>query len=350
MSAVDVAGVGAVTSLGLTAPQSCAAFRAGIRGLNDVFHPLLPAEPVIGGRVPASLDLRRTYSEWLVSLSVRAIAEALKDFQYVDETVLLVNMREDIRNHPELTESAVDTILAEIQQKLGVRFLAAQSVRGGRAGALLALQQAREILMSGTAKYCCVGGVDSLVNDHDIQYFRRKFRLKDAGQPWGLMPSEGAGFVLLTPLDGGIPPLARIRGIGISRVASLEEDAEASNGVGLRAAFEAALRDAGVNESDIEFTITDQNGERLRSIEYVIAETRTFRSIRERMPNWSFCQSAGDTWSAAGAMSIILATIAYQRGYAPGQLAICSGSSDDGTRAACVIGGIMQAGKPDTRS
>ena len=72
-----IAGAGAVTPAGLTAPQTCAAIRAGLSAFEEYVRPEPFRRVQIVARIPAHWRLRRTEGEWLVNMAARAIAEAL---------------------------------------------------------------------------------------------------------------------------------------------------------------------------------------------------------------------------------------------------------------------------------
>lgn len=336
MTPLDILRVGAVTPVGLSAPSTCAAFRAGMKALKSVYYPTFPAEPIVGGKVPGSIRLRRTYTEWLVSLATRALAESVHAFEYPDRTALLLNLPEAERRHPELSGDYAGAILAAVQQRLGIQFHIAEATCGGHSGVLAALLRGRQLLDAGAVSFCCIGGVDSLVNAHDINRLQAASRLKDEHHPMGVMPSEGAAFFLVASAGGYCRALARIVGVGVATA-----NGGVSSAPARRDAFERALRDAAVHESKVAFVVTDFTGERARAIDYMIAEMRTFRTIRQSMPQWTFVESVGDTRAAAGALTVVLAASAHANGYAPGLVGICAASSDTGSHAACVIQKII---------
>ena len=170
------------------------------------------------------------------------------------------------------------------------------------------------------------------MNADDIRRLRAQSRLKDEDHPMGVMPGEAAAFVLVAPAGLYPQPLSRILGLGVATDEGVPPRAS-----GLQEAIERALRDAGVHEAEVAFTVTDNTGERARAIDYMIAEMRTFRTTRASMPHWTFSEAAGDTGAAAGAIAVVLASMAHAKGYSPGPLAVCAASSDAGTHAACVI-------------
>ncbi len=217
MIPLDILSVGAVTPLGLSAPPTCAAFRAGLKALAEVFYRTFPAAPVIGGRVPASVRLRRTYADWLTNLATRSLAEAISGLAELPEMALILNLPEPARKHPALRFGYQDAILAKLQERVAVSFPIAEVLCGEGAGTLSAIRRAGELLVSNAARYCCIVGVDSLVNSHDIAGLEAAFRLKDVDRPMGIMPGEGAASFIVARGQGTHPGMARITGVGIAK-------------------------------------------------------------------------------------------------------------------------------------
>ena len=336
-NALDVLQCGAVTAVGLTAPQTCAAIRAGISAFQDVYYLAPPEEPIVGCHVPASKRLKRSAAEWLIHLGVRAIRECLQGQGQPERTALLVNLPEVHRDHPAFSEVTPEHLLSRIQESLGCRFATSQCLQEGHAGVFQALEGAREILRSGRAEFCCIGGIDSLLNGSDIERLRKSYRIHRPDNSWGLVPGEAAAFVLLALEGHTATHLARVKGIGISAEDDTILGPHFSQGRGLQRALSLALKDAAVEESTIALRISDANGERYRALESVMAETRFYRSRREHFPCWYFVPSVGDVWAAAGSLALVVACMAMVKGYAPGSFAMCEGSSDTGLRGACLI-------------
>jgi 3-oxoacyl-(acyl-carrier-protein) synthase len=109
-------------------------------------------------------------------------------------------------------------------------------------------------------------------------------------------------------------------------------------GKGLQRALEATIRDADVPESRIDFRVSDQNGEVYHTMESTLALSRFYRKHREECPLWLPAASVGEIGAAVGPLLVMMASIAMEKGYAPGALAMCEASSDEGLRAGCLVG------------
>lgn len=337
-----IIGLGAVTAVGLTAPQTCAAIRAGISGFRDAVWGDPLEEPQIGAVVPARSALKFPSICWLTNLATRAIQECL-EYRESDtkDTALLLAIPESFREHPALVGFSEQSLLATIEKKLKRKFHPASAVlREGHATALRAIVTARDLLSKNTARYCIVGGVDSLINENDYRRLKKANRLQGSENSQGLVPGEGAAFILITLPNKSLKsrPFAQILGVG----SAIEEDSvlgeRYSVGNGLRNALAKAIAEAAIPEENIGFLISDMNGERYRAWESAICHARFYRTRRERLNTWYPAASVGDIGAASGALLVVVGAMAIARGYTPGQIAMCEGASEEGVRAACLIG------------
>jgi 3-oxoacyl-(acyl-carrier-protein) synthase len=211
----------------------------------------------------------------------------------------------------------------------------------GNASFFLALKQAQKLLAENRSKFCLVGGVDSLLNHADIKRFGDSYRLISDEVAQGFVPGEGAAFIAVTRADGtGSSP--RIKGVGLDREdneRTVLTDATAE-GKGLEAALHAALSDARLQESIVEFRVSDLNGEMYRGQESMLALFRVYRTHRSQFPQIYPASCIGETGAAAGAFLAVVAATALIKGYAPGRVAMCEASSDAGLRGACIVSGL----------
>jgi 3-oxoacyl-[acyl-carrier-protein] synthase-1 len=349
-----IARCAAVSAVGLTAAQTCAAFRANLSGFGDALHVLGREQPIVGAEVPAEPRLRRSAAGWLVSLALRALRECLGGIRRgeLSRTAMILSVPDPYRNHPATAAGTGADLQDEIERRLDARFsLRSQTIGDGHGAAIRGLLLARELFNDADIEQCVVGGVDSLLNAADVNRLIAADRLHDEHHAQGVIPGEGAAFVLLTrrPRSDGAS-LAQIRGVATASEADTVLGSRRSNGVGLRAALEAALRDARQTESAVSFRVSDMNGERYRAWESLMSATRFYRSRRERLPVWYPAASLGDTGAASAAMGLVAAAWGISRGYAPGPFCMCEASSDEGLRAACVLSPAPGAPQPPFRA
>jgi 3-oxoacyl-[acyl-carrier-protein] synthase-1 len=338
MPPVIITGMGAVTAVGLTAPQTCAAIRARIAGFRQLGLIAPPHAPVVSAAIPAHLHLKATPQAWLANMAVRAIRECL-DGHEIDygNTALLLAFPDAYREH-DGTRNARELFTA-IQNRLRASFHPASAAfEEGRAGAFTAVSVARRLLQQETVEQCIVGGVDSLVNNSDALRLAAAGRLHEPGNPQGTIPGEGAACLLLTARTSRRAGIAQIFGCGLDHEPDTAVGERYAVGQGLRAALTAAVRDAQCQENEIEFRVSDMNGERYYAWDSTLGSSRFYRTRREQFTVWYPASCAGDTGAAAGALDMVVAANAIARGFAPGPLGMCEGGSDEGTRGACVVG------------
>ncbi|PAQ10963.1 hypothetical protein [Mesorhizobium temperatum] len=335
-----VAGGGAVTAAGLNARQTLAAIRASL----SAFEEMTLAEPFgalqIVARIPTHHRLRRTDGEWLVNMAARATNEALGTGTSASEaTAILLTPPESFRKHPAYHDIAPPEFLAAVIRATGQRFHAAsRATDGGAAATIGLLERALEIMDQQGAEQVLLGGVDSLVNDTDLARLGQAGRLKGEENAQGLVPGEAAAFVRLTRNPEGKAHVhAAIHGFGLAQ----EQDSVLSDRYSQGRALLGALRDAvngsGPSEPDIDFVVSNGNGERYSGWEQLIARPRFYRTRRETLPTAYPAMTTGDIGAAGGALALMLAADSFLQDYAPGKTAICELASENGLRAAAVI-------------
>jgi 3-oxoacyl-[acyl-carrier-protein] synthase-1 len=335
-----IVSCGAVTAVGLSAAQSCAAIRARVAAFKREACLPPPVPPLAVARVPAVLRLKRTPAEWLLNLAELALRDCLGPVRAPRRRVALVLALPDAhREHPALRKAPPARFLQQLLARLQLPADGPSAVlQEGHAAGLRSVAIARELLASGEVDACIVGGVDSLLESTDLQRLSAAGRLHEAANPQGVVPGEGAAFVVLQRGSAlQEPALAQVLGLGAAMEADTILGERFSVGAGLLAAMRGALADAGVGEPSLGFRVSDLNGERYRAWEALLASTRFYRTRREHMPVWQAAACVGDTGAAAGALMLVTAAVGFSRGYAPAPLAMCEASSDSGLRAACVL-------------
>ena len=348
MPPVTLIGTGAVTAVGLTASQSCAAIRAGLSAFSEVMLFAPPREPVLGASVPARAHLKSPPARWLGSMAARAIREAIGDRELdLSRTALFLALADAYRQHAAV-EGDPSAVLRAIQRRFQSTFHSSSMIiQRGRAGAFEALAAARVLLERGVVTHCLVGGVDSLVNGADAQRLSTAGRLHDFDNPQGTIPGEGAAFWLLaSEREAGV---AQLLGVGLDQEVDSALGERYAVGQGLRSALTAAARNADCDETLVNFRVSDMNGERYHAWDSTLGASRFYRAPRPELPVWYPASCTGDIGAAAGALSVIFAANAITRGYASGPIAMCEASSDDGLRAACLVAPVPGSPLPPFR-
>jgi 3-oxoacyl-[acyl-carrier-protein] synthase-1 len=317
---LELLASGAVTAVGLTAAQTCAAVRAGIKRNAPIEAQILAhQEPRIGARVSADPRLRSDDAQWLLNLAARALRECEMNSPTPapGETALLYLVPEQHRAHP-LSQTGDSELLVRLELLVDRRFGPSSRVlRGGAAACVEALGLARELIDGGAAARCLIGGADSLLRRVDLDALGRDNRLLSATQSQGLVPSEGAAFMLVGRAQPNAAQHgARIRGLGIGYERHTVLGSESSVGEAFSSALTTAIADAGVSESEIDFVAGNYNGERYDAWETSHANARSYRTRRERLPVMWPAASVGEIGVAGGVLALIVAAAAIEGEYA----------------------------------
>ena len=337
---------GTLTAVGLTTAQTCAAIRAGITGFAEsgFFFRTVELEEVIAATVP--LRPKPTKGKAfgrLVAMATVALRECISDCP-VDPSrlALLLGVRESYRRDQD-GDWDEQMLTDAISRELNVTFHPSSRCNpDGNAASIRAIVEARSLLETGAVDGCVIGGVDSFLNELDIDRLEAAYRLNREGED-GMIPGEGAAFLLVTAEEfaRGRPVLGRILGFGIADEnpdTVLISDGHPT-GRGLQQALTKASDDAGLPESAIDWRVSDLNGERYRTIDNLLAVSRFYRSPREIPDIWHPAECVGEIGAAIGALLITVSLTALENGYAPGDIAMCEASSDAGLRAACLVSG-----------
>jgi len=332
---------GMVCPVGLNAEAACAAMRAGIAGFDELPYRDNAGEVIIGAAVP-NLDPELSREERLIQMLEPAIRECITGVNpdQLARIPLLVGLAE-----PELSgggTSLADTIVPTIERRLGVRFLevGSHTIPTGRTSAFEAFRDARELMQSQRIEACLVCGVDSYVNARSLYWLDRHLRLKNEQNSDGVIPGEAAAAVILRnqPDSKSVAPV-RLIGLGFAtEEATVTTEEPPLLGLGLTEASSAALAEASIQMNDIAFRLSDVTGESYGFREQALVVTKLLRIHREDgFPLWHCVENIGDTGAAAGIIQLIVSIYAFQKGYAPGEIAMCFTSANSGRRAAALL-------------
>lgn len=312
-----------------------------------------PSDPVVCATVPARAALKDSPARWLTNLARRALEECWAGRTAGSETAVLLALPEAHRVTSAWRRDpgvALEAIARAWRRDIHP---ASASFQSGSAGAIEMLITARQLLQSGAVRHCLVGAVDTLVTPAEVVRLQAAGRLQDgAANPQGLIPGEGAAFVLLG-LRGQGPTatsLAEILGLGVAQEDDTVLSDRYSRGLAARQALAIAMSESGRDEANVDLRVSDMNGERYRAWESMLSTTRFYRTRREHLPTWYPARSVGDIGAAAGMLGLVVAVIGMARGYAPGPTAMCESSSEAGLRGACVVSSGHGAPVPPFRS
>jgi 3-oxoacyl-[acyl-carrier-protein] synthase I len=340
-----VHGVGLVTAVGLSAPASCAAFRAKISNPTETRFIDGAGQWIMAHQVELEQPWRGMAK--LARMAARAIDEAMRGVprtQWAQVPMVLCVAEAD---RPGRLDGLDAQLAPMIQDLLGsnVRFDPARSalVAHGRVGLAVALNGARRLLAEPQVPHVLVVAADSLITWPTLGPLEREGRLLTERNSNGFMPGEAAGAVLIGRAGSVGPSTAEtggelsIAGLGFAREAAHIASDEPLRGEGLASAIRAALEDAGLAMHDIDYRIADISGEHYYFKEAALALSRTLRQRKEDFDLWHPAECTGEVGAASGASVVALAQAACAKGYALGPRVLAHWANDNGQRAAAVL-------------
>ena len=323
---------GMVTALGLSAPATCTALRAGLTNPSETRFADAQGEWIMSYAVPLALRGRAK----LVAMAAAAIEECLEGMPREDwpKIALLLCVAE--RTRAGRCNGLEDTLLAEITQHLGADKFAAQSgvLPYGRVSCAVALRESRKLLQAGTVSAVLIVAVDSLISAATLSAFEKDGRLLTPQNSDGFIPGEGA-CALLIGAECSQPHLS-ISGLGFATETAFIGAEQPLRADGLTAAVSSALADAGCAMHDLDFRITDISGEHYYFKEAALVLLRTLRQRKEEFDFWHPAEGIGETGSVIGPALLAVASAAGKGGYAPGNAMLLHAANDSGERAAII--------------
>jgi 3-oxoacyl-[acyl-carrier-protein] synthase-1 len=324
-----------VTGVGLNAAATCAAVRCVIPNYVETRFIDKGGEWIIGSPVPLP-QLWRGRAK-LVQLLVPAIREclALVREERPERIPLLLCVAEMARPG---RLPGLNNLFNEVQGALGVRFHPeSRVIEQGRVGGARALALATKLIHDQRLPLCLVAGVDSLLLGATLAGYEARFRLLTSENSNGFIPGEAGASVLLGPAGRARGPELLCLGIGFGKEKAMIESEEPLRADGMVEAFRAVCADAGHTLDELDYRLTDLNGEQYLFKEAALALSRTMRKLKDRFELWHPANAIGEVGSAIVPCILGVALAAARKGYAPGNKVLCHFSGDDGDRAALIL-------------
>lgn len=358
-----VTGLGALTPVGLSAPATCSALRAGIARLIafedfEVTAVDAMSKPIPAGRVPTEwLRGGPKDEEWpgherfqapppapghvhvppgtvrLLELAGLAVREA------VAQAGLAAHAPRSTGFYLGVADGEDATALAkEVTAAAGLRCDAIRANAEGRAASLAALAHALRHLEADRVACAVVCGVDSLLRPEVLSRLDAAGRLKSASSRDGFLPGEAAACVVIETVasarERGARALARLASAAVSEEPTAGTD-EACRGEGLTHAVRGAL--AGRKAKGGWLVVCDLNGERYRMHEWALVNARLSHAAGGFPELWHPADCIGEVGAASGTLAAVWAATALDKGYAPQPRALLWSASDGPRRAAAAM-------------
>ena len=210
-------------------------------------------------------------------------------------------------------------------------------VFGDQAGFASLLLQAAGWLAAGRIRQCLVGGIGSYLDRYLLEALHGLRMLKVPSQPDGLIPGEGAAFLLVKLSDTHSDAGHSYPTVGAVALAAEPQDrfsGDPPRGRGLAQAVTAVLDVSSIPD----VLVGDLNGEASRASDWGHAFPALIgdHPALQYCPSWYPAASFGDTGAAAGPIGACFALHLLLRSRFTGR-ALLSLSTDSGTRSAVTI-------------
>jgi 3-oxoacyl-[acyl-carrier-protein] synthase-1 len=330
MNGLAIEACGMTTAIGLTAPAAAAAQRARLSNFEETHFISHDGKWMIGSEVPLDPPKRgRARLQALLEGPLRECYAALGGVDPKDVPVLLCLAEAD---RPGRLAGVDASLLHDTLHAIGQPVHADSTVIiYGRVVGIVALSDAREMMKKG-AKKVIIAGVDSYLLAQTMGFYDTEDRVLTETNSNGFPAAEGAGAVLLGR-DGAF----KLLGLGFGREQAHITSGEPMRADGLVAAMRGALGEASIDFSDVDYRVSDLNGEQYYFKEAALAMTRVLRTRRDQMDLWNPASEFGFTGAASMPLMLGLGLIAAQKRYAPGPTVIMQTSDDDGRRGTAIF-------------
>ncbi|AZO75761.1 MAG: beta-ketoacyl synthase [Mesorhizobium sp.] len=344
---IVVVGVGARTPLGFDAASSAAAVRAGISAIQD--HPYMIDR--FGERMKVTRDtgiaVTVTGPARAVEIAVSPAFDALRPLLAVRQAASVSLILSTGEARPGQPEGFAAQVNAKLRSQLAQHAIleGGGSTARGHAGGLLAIYHACKTLRDDKVEFCLAGGVDTYLEPETLEWLDENEQLHSEGNIYGFCPGEAAGFCLLTTLTTaqryGLRPLLEVVGASTANEENRIKTETVVLGEGLGAAFRFLFENAPIDP--VGRIICDMNGERYRGNEYGFAVIRNPGRFENAADFETPADCWGDVGAASGPLFVSLVTEAEARNYQNASLSLIWAGSENGSRAAVLLGGPRRA-------
>jgi len=221
----------------------------------------------------------------------------------------------------------------------------------GHAAGTMAIQSAWDAVRLGVVEFALAGGVDSYLDADTLEWLEANEQVHSAGSennPYGFVPGEGSGFVLLASADAAhrvrLTASLELATVAYARESHLIKTDSVCTGEGMTALFRMLRGEPAVWRADHIFC--DMNGEPYRAEEFGFACIRAGELFADPSSFTAPADCWGDVGAASAPLFVALADAAIRKGYAPGPVIAAFTSSESGERCGFVVRDARDEGSP----
>jgi len=337
MLPLSVLASGMVTALGFNRNATCAAVRAGVKGIRRLSLWDSGNGDYLSG---TKVDLPHWWQGVgkLAELVAPAIWECLEAARPENPNSIPVLLGVSPRERPHRNSGIDEEILDEIEWRLNlVHHPRSSVVPMGNVSGVHALSRAGEILEQGLAQFCIVAGVDSFVQQDIVEAYMAQSRIVTKSNSNGFFPGEAGCAVLVAASGLNHRGQLQVLGVGFGTEPATVASSEPLRGKGLIEACRGALAQAGLAMHEIAYRHTDLSGEHYKFKEAMLTQGRLLHQRVEKQDIWHPAECLGEIGAAFVPCILGLTHYAGQKEFSPGRRALCHFSGDGPERAACVV-------------
>ncbi len=329
-----ITATGMVTGVGLDSDSSCAAIRSGISNFTDLDCHDQTGEVIVGCPTPLSGEI----NDRLRAMAVSVIQECRQKYSDLkpDSTAIMLCLAEQSRvgRVPDKEEEFFE----QVQHDLGYRFHEkSRVIAQGKVSLAVALHRAREYLTNHLVTHVMIVGVDTLLSNETLKYLEDKQRLKTITNSDGLIPGEAAAAIVVEPAARVDEPYIQCSGLGFAEEIAHIDSNLPIKADGLVNAIQQSLKDASIEDKDLDFRISDLSGEQYYFKEASLAVLRVVQCQKQDFDIWHPADCIGEVGAAMGPVMLIVIKKALEKDYAKGHTVLAHLSADDGKRAAIIL-------------
>lgn len=321
-SSIVITAIGALTSVGANAEQSCAAVAAGMARFNEhETYKCIPKEPESDEPFPfyvSDVPLIKhdvTGQERFLRLGIPALTELLEkakikrnDLEHMGLMLALPQSDKAIDAMNMSTE-----FVHELRKRMGLTIIKLwKSTQAGHTGSFSLLKSAIQKLQAGDLGYCIVGGVDSYLMKDRLDVLDAAWRLRSERTVDGFMPGEAAVMLMLETAEHArarkAPILAQLGMIGEGMETETITSQKQSTGVGLTQAIESVLQPDHYPQG-FATVYCSLNGESYQAFEWGVILARLQDTLKKMKNLVHPADCVGDIGAATGAFLIACATV-----------------------------------------
>ncbi|NHZ66727.1 hypothetical protein [Massilia genomosp. 1] len=342
-----IAATGLCCAVGYNLDAALCAINANIDHFRESnFHDNL-SQPINVAMLPDDIYGEYRLYRW-VEYAIRDCAQKMKDPSALFDakrTIIIALSAELARPHAvwadhkaqllKVMNSVMEDIIPiPISRPTGSQTI--EVINQGRTGLSNALLKSAGYLINQDAEQVLLIGMDSYLQAADINNYLKDDRIFTRGNSNGFIPGEAAAAVLLRSASHTVAGV-HITGVGSAEESGRHDGSVPSRGEGLTKAVRTAFRQAKIVPAEVNFRISDQNGEDFFANDATNAITRIMFG-EHKLAHLTLSDKLGEIGAATGpAMLAWLSAEMADRALSPGNIGLLHLANDDGTRCAVTL-------------